>query len=184
MPAEPPKESPDPATAEASRQDIEAILRLEREARSSITPSERIGLAAVRRVGRPGFLVGHVAGMAAWVLANVGMVPGVRPFDPFPFGILTVIVSAEGVLLALFILISQNVLDREAERREHLALQISLLSERETTKSLQMLRAMARRLGVPEVEDAATETLSRETHLETLAGEVSKTMEREDRQGG
>lgn len=175
----PPGDHPVRATAEASRPDIEAILRLEREARRAITPSERIGLAAVRSVGRLEVLVGHVVVMASWVGLNVGLIPGVRPFDPFPFGILTMFVSAEGVLLAIFILISQNVLDREAERREHLALQITLLSERETTKSLQILRSVARRLDIPEVEDPAAEALSRETHLETLAKEVAETMERE-----
>jgi uncharacterized membrane protein len=173
-------DDPARATSEATRGDIEAILRLEKEARRGITRSERIGLAAVRQVGRLGFLIAHVFVMAAWVGINVGLIPGIRPFDPFPFGILTMIVSAEGVLLALFILISQNVFDREADRREHLALQISLLSERETTKSLQILRSLARRLGAAEVdEDARTTTLSSETHLETLAKEVAETLERE-----
>jgi len=174
------EEDPARATTEATRGDIEAILRLEREARSAITRSERIGLWAVRHVGRLGFLVAHVLVMAGWVGINVGLIPGIGAFDPFPFGILTMIVSAEGVLLAIFILISQNVLDREADRREHLALQISLLSERETTKSLQILRSMAQRLGVAEVEeDHRTAALSHETHLETLAKEVAETLERE-----
>ena len=169
------------ATSDATRSDLEAVLRLEREARHAISRSERIGLAAVRFVGRLGFLVAHVVVMVAWVGMNLGLVPGLRPFDPFPFGILTMFVSAEGVLLALFILISQNVFDREAERREHLALQISLLAERETTKSLQILRSLAGRLGVPEVEeDPLAATLSTETHLETLAREVAETLEREE----
>lgn len=181
-PANAAPEPPDPAraTSEATRGDLEAILRLEREARHAITRSERIGLAAVRFVGRLGFLIAHVIVMTLWVVVNLGSVPGIRPFDPFPFGILTMFVSAEGVLLALFILISQNVFDREAERREHLALQISLLAERETTKSLQILRSLAGRLGVSEVEqDLRAATLSEETHLETLAREVSETLERE-----
>jgi uncharacterized membrane protein len=166
--------------AEAARGDIEALLRLEREARRAITPSERIGLTAVRQIGRLGFLVAHVILMAAWVVVNLGVIPGFHPFDPFPFGILTMSVSAEGVLLAIFILISQNVFDREADRREHLALQISLLAERETTKTLQILRTVARRLEIQEVEgDEQTEALSQETHLETLAKEVAETLDRE-----
>lgn len=174
------EQEPGRKAAEAARGDIEALLRLEREARRAITPSQRIGLAAVRQIGRLSFLVAHVFLMAAWVTANLGVVPGFHPFDPFPFGILTMIVSAEGVLLAIFILISQNVFDHEADRREHLALQISLLAERETTKSLQILRSMAHRLEIHEVDqDEQSEALSQDTHLETLAKEVAETLDRE-----
>jgi uncharacterized membrane protein len=50
---------------------------------------------------------------AAWIIFNLGVIPGITPFDPFPFGLLTMIVSLEAIFLSLFVLISQN---RQAAR--------------------------------------------------------------------
>src|SRR3972149_10554239 len=54
------------------------------------------------------FLVVNILGFAGWIMINTGRVPGIEPFDPFPFGLLTMMVSLEAILLAIFILVSQN----------------------------------------------------------------------------
>src|SRR5262249_50689335 len=48
-----------------------------------------------------------------WIVLNVTIIPGLTPFDPFPFGLLTMVVSLEAIFLSLFVLISQN---RQAAR--------------------------------------------------------------------
>jgi uncharacterized membrane protein len=60
--------------------------------------------------GSIAFLVLHAFWFGAWILLNVGIVriPGLSGFDPFPFGLLTMIVSLEAIFLATFVLISQN----------------------------------------------------------------------------
>ena len=63
-----------------------------------------------------------------WIAINIGIISGLTPFDPFPFGLLTLIVSTEGVLLALIILISQNRMIRQADRRSHLVFFTDLLA--------------------------------------------------------
>ncbi|MBN8636925.1 MAG: DUF1003 domain-containing protein [Anaerolineae bacterium] len=50
---------------------------------------------------------------AVWMVLNMHIIPGLEPFDPFPFGLLTMIVSLEAIFLSLFVLISQN---RQAAR--------------------------------------------------------------------
>jgi len=50
---------------------------------------------------------------AAWIVINLGVIPGVQPFDPYPFGFLTMVVSLEAIFLSLFVLITQ---DRQAAR--------------------------------------------------------------------
>ena len=70
----------------------------------------------------------------------MGFIAALPPFDPFPFGILTLIVSTEGVLLAIIILISQNRMIRQADRRAHLDLQINLLAEQEASLILRQVR--------------------------------------------
>jgi uncharacterized membrane protein len=59
------------------------------------------------------FVYFNFAWFAAWIVINLGIIPSVTPFDPFPFGLLTMIVSLEAIFLSLFVLISQN---RQAER--------------------------------------------------------------------
>jgi uncharacterized membrane protein len=168
------------ATSESTQQNIRAIAKLEEETNQSRKASERIGDAFTLVMGSLGFVVAHVIGFVAWFTINLGWIPGLEPFDPFPFGILTLIVSAEGVFLAIFVLLSQNRMSRLSSQRAHLNLQISLLAEQETTKLLQTVQRIADHLGLEEsVQDRVVERLSQETHLETLAEELKKTLPKE-----
>jgi uncharacterized membrane protein len=168
------------ATSESAQKNIRTIARLEQETNQHRSRSERIGDAFTRVMGSLGFVVAHAIGFIVWFSINLGWIPGVEPFDPFPFGILTLIVSAEGVFLAIFVLLSQNRMSRLSSQRAHLNLQISLLAEQETTKLLQNVQRIADHLGIEEsVRDKVVERLSQETHLETLAEELKKTLPKE-----
>jgi uncharacterized membrane protein len=102
-------------------------------------------------------------------LINSGAVSWITPFDPFPFGVLTLIVSTEGVLLAITILISQNRMSRQADRRAHLDLQISLLAEQESTLTLHTLQRMARHFGLePDARDAEAQHFIETTDVNTM----------------
>jgi uncharacterized membrane protein len=68
---------------------------------------------------------------------NSGKIPWARPFDPYPFSLLGVIVAVEAVILSRFILMRQNRMMRRGERRDHLNLQVDLLAEKEITKVIQ-----------------------------------------------
>ena len=59
------------------------------------------------------FVYFSAAWFAIWIILNTHIIPGVEAFDPFPFGLLTMVVSLEAIFLSLFVLISQN---RQAER--------------------------------------------------------------------
>jgi uncharacterized membrane protein len=153
--------------------DVETVARLERQSLERRSPGERLSDAIVSVVGTLWFTAVHLVAVALWVLVNVGAIPGVRPFDPFPFGVLTLVVSAEGVFLALFILVSQNRMMRMAEDRAHLHLQVSALAEHEATKMLQMLEAIHLRLGLGEPDEEAR-ALADETELGDLAEKLSR----------
>jgi uncharacterized membrane protein len=122
----------------------------------------------------------HVFLFAGWASWNALADPALR-FDPYPYGLLTFIVSMEGVLIATFVLIAQNRMSAQSDRRDHLNLQIDLLSEQEMTLVLRILRRISRRLNV-EVERADDEraaTLAEETNvyelMQTLEEELPKT---------
>ena len=90
----------------------------------------------------------HVVWFAAWITLNAGLAPGVAPWDPFPFVLLTGITSIEAIFLTLFILISQNRMSAAADRREELDIQVNLLTEHELTRALRLLDAIATKLGI------------------------------------
>jgi uncharacterized membrane protein len=164
------------ATAESARRNIETVVRLEEAAMRSRSRGERVSDAFTRVMGSMGFAVFHLLLFLVWFGVNLGLTP-LKPFDPFPFGILTLIVSAEGVLLAIFVLISQNRMSRQANERAHLNLQIDLLAEQETTKLLQQVQALLDHFGI-ESGDSGLEAseLSQETHVEALVSEIRKSL--------
>jgi uncharacterized membrane protein len=98
------------------------------------------------------YLVLHVAWFAVWVPWNLGWL-GFAPFDPFPFGLLTMIVSLEAIFLSIFVLMAQKRESAIAELREELALQVNLRIEEESTKTLQLVAGLYTRLGHRVAED-------------------------------
>ena len=92
------------------------------------------------------FLVFHVVWFAAWIVINVGLV-GIKPFDPFPFGLLTLVVSLEAIFLSIFVLMAQSRESTVEELREEVSLQVVLRMEEEVTKTLQLVAGLYSRLG-------------------------------------
>jgi uncharacterized membrane protein len=140
---------PDKAKRNPTQYNIEAIAKLEQDALQRRTAAERISEAIAGFIGSAPFLLLQVLLILAWSGINLNLIPGMKkPFDPFPFGILALIISLESVLLTIFVLISQNRMTRQAERRSHLDLQVSMLAEQELTTMLEMQQKMCRHMGV------------------------------------
>ena len=79
------------------------------------------------------FLFLHCAIFAAWISLNVGALAhtSLGGWDPFPFGLLTMVVSLEAIILSVFVLLSQN---RQASRervRNEIEYQVNLKAEHE-----------------------------------------------------
>src|SRR3954452_13112612 len=139
MPNEPPQ---------SAQQNIETIARLETQFLEERNFAERLGDAVGSFVGTIWFVAIHVAWFTTWILINTGLIPAIPKFDPFPFIFLSMAVSVEGVLLTTFVLMKQNRMAKRADIRDQLNLQVDLLAEKEITKMLQMLRAMADHMGL------------------------------------
>ncbi|MGH7266011.1 MAG: DUF1003 domain-containing protein [Candidatus Rokuibacteriota bacterium] len=152
---------------------VRTIARTEYRALHRRSLVERISDATARWAGCSAALVFHVVFFAAWLAINTRLVPGVPAFDPFPFGLLTTIVSLEAIFLALFILISQNRMSRQAERRGHLDLQINLLAEQESTMALRLLRRLCDHAGMDlEAFDVESRELEKKTNIRALIDEL------------
>jgi uncharacterized membrane protein len=167
-------------SANPAQQNVSTVSRLERDALETRSLAERISDALTKAVGSVTSIALHVLWFSAWILINTGLVPWAPVFDPFPFGVLTLIVSTEGVLLAITILISQNRMIRQADRRAHLDLQISLLAEQETTMVLRTLQRIARQLGLPEdSRDAEATKLIERTDIYAMMRNLEEQLPKE-----
>jgi uncharacterized membrane protein len=167
-------ERPDGERADPSiEHNIQLVAELEEKALATRSVGEKIGDGASRLIGSMPFVIFHLVWFAAWIALNLGAIPGMKPFDEFPFGLLTLVVSLEAIFLSLFLLISQNRMTRQADKRSHLDLQINLLAEAETTKILRMLEAIADKVGVSEEERPAPD-LDQPTDIVQLATRVEK----------
>jgi uncharacterized membrane protein len=145
---------------------------MEQEFLAQRTWADRLGDSIAGFVGTMNFVLCHVVGFVLWAVVNAGIVPGIKPFDPYPYILLTMLVSMEGVLVAVFVLMKQNRMSRRADQRDHLNLQIDLLSEKEITKMLELQRLICRRLGIDVDRDAEVEEFSKSTAVEDLAQEL------------
>jgi uncharacterized membrane protein len=132
----------------AVEENVEAIKRWERAILLARSKAQQVSDWIASTAASGPVLVLHVVWFAAWLTLNAGAIRGIRPFDPFPFPLLTMTVSLEAIFLALFVLASQNRLARQADKRSHLDLQIDLLAEREMTAVLQLLQDIAGHLDV------------------------------------
>lgn len=156
-------------------ENIETIAKLEHRFLADRSLVERLGDGIGSFVGTMMFVLIHLAWFVAWFLVNVRLIPGVPVFDPFPFTLLGVAVSMEGVLLTTFVLMKQNRMSRRADQRNQLNLQVDMLSEQEITKILQMLSAICIRLGLDETaSEPEVQQLSRETAVDLLAHELER----------
>jgi uncharacterized membrane protein len=152
---------------EPAARNIETIAGLEREALHDRSRLDRFTDAVTGAAGSPLFIVGHAVWFAGWIALNVGRE---QPFDPYPFGLLMLVVSLEAIFLSAAVLMTQNRMQRQADKRAHLDLQVNLLAEQELTAILQMLRGICRRLDVnAEARDGRVEQLVEETDIHTLA---------------
>lgn len=168
------------AASRTALRNIQTIAQLESEAARHRSFNDRIGDAIGSFAGTLTFVILHLAVFVLWAVVNARLVPGIPAFDPYPFNLLTMIVSMEGVLISTFVLIKQNRMSQMADRRSHLDLQINLLTEKEVTKLIQMLDRVSAHLGIEaEVADDETRELGEVTAVDTLAHELEERLPEE-----
>jgi len=152
-------------------QNVRAIADLERRAFQQRSRLQRFTERVTDFAGSGPFMLAHALWFIAWLLMNRGG----QGFDPYPFNLLTLIVSLEAIFLTSFVLMTQNSMTRQADRRAHLDLQVNLLAEQELTTILHMLNALCQKFGTcVKVSDARVEQLLKETDIVELAVTLDK----------
>jgi uncharacterized membrane protein len=166
-------ERDNPLLCDVMERNIRTLQRLRQQGRSRRTLQERVSDLITAFSGSMAFVYLHVGWFGVWIALNTGRF-GLKPFDPFPYGLLTMIVSLEAIFLSTFVLLSQNRDAEQSARQADLAVQIALITEHEVTRVLQMLDAIQDRLGIHNDEDSELAQLEQETRPEDVLEEIAR----------
>jgi len=158
----------------ALRRNIDVLRRRRAEEEANAPFQDRIATTITRFTGSLYFVYVHAALYGAWIVANLGLVPAVRPWDP-TFVILAMVASVEAIFLSTFILITQNRMAITADRRAELDLQVSLLAEAEITKLVELVSMIAERMNLSTAEHHELEEMKKRVEPEAVLDAIEKT---------
>lgn len=157
------------------QEQIELIARHEHEFLERRTRAEVVSDAIAGFIGSLPFVGIHMFVFAVWIAWNAW--PGTQHFDPRPFGLLQTLVAMEAILAASFILMRQARTSHRSDERDHLMLQILMLTEKELTALLGMERQIANEMGLTRTANSAeVRDLSQETSIDEVAQTIKENL--------
>jgi uncharacterized membrane protein len=152
------------------REHIATIARHEQEFYAKRSRTEKIGDVVAGFAGSFAFVLIHLFVFVAWMFVNTIGISHVPHFDPVPFAMLDTVVALEAILLASFILMRQSGLAKRADERDHLMLQILLLTEREVSAIVKMNQQIAERVGLGAISaDEEIKEMAKPTPIDNVA---------------
>lgn len=153
---------------------ITALVERRRRELRAATTQDRLADAITAFTGSMRFVYLHVAVFGFWIVANLHWLPGIPAWDD-SFVVLAMVASVEAIFLSTFVLISQNRMTAEADKRADLDLQISLLAEHELTEVARLLTQVAERLDVKPDTKRDLEEAARDIAPERVLDKIEQT---------
>ena len=147
---------------------------LKAEADADRTLTEIVADDITRVFGSFWFAIAHVVWFSLWILLNTETIPGLAAFDPYPFGLMTTIVSLEAIFLSIFVLISQNRAQRIADLREEISLKVTTQSEKEVTETLKIVDRIAKHFKVNIPNERAEKKFERDLDSDELKRQIEE----------
>jgi uncharacterized membrane protein len=155
----------------ALRRNIQALEDRRKQEAATAPTEARVAEAITRFTGSMRFVYVHLALYGAWIAVNLGIVPGIPKFDP-SFVILAMVASVEAIFLSTFVLISQNRMAATADKRADLDLHVSLLTEHELTKLVELVTALAEKAGIKADADPEIKEIRKDVAPEAVLDEI------------
>ncbi len=143
------------------------VRSLKAKANAKRTLAEKVADKTVSGAGSFWFLTLNILLFVGWIVANEGGF-GFLPFDPYPFGFLTMAVSLEAIGLSILVLLAQNRASRIGDLREEVDLQLDVITEKEITKVLEVLVLVAKKQGVDLTKDKVLKEMLSEVDREKI----------------
>jgi uncharacterized membrane protein len=168
------KTSPPDGMSPVLERNIRALVERRHREQAEATAQQKLADAITAFAGSMMFVYLHLVAFGFWIVANLQWIPGVPAWDP-TFVVLGMVASVEAIFLSTFVLISQNRMAAEADKRADLDLQISLLTEHELTKVADVLNDVARRLQIDSKAQADLDEASRSIAPERVLDKIEET---------
>ena len=161
-----------PGMARIVERNIEALLKRNQQEDKARTFEEKIADRITRFTGSMLFVYIHLVLFGIWIFWNVGWI-GLKPFDP-SFVVLAMFASVEAIFLSTFVLISQNRMNAQADKRADLDLQVSLLTEHEVTRLITLVTAIAKKMDIQDAYHPEIDELAKDVHPEKVLDTMEK----------
>ncbi|HEX4096905.1 MAG TPA: DUF1003 domain-containing protein, partial [Caulobacteraceae bacterium] len=150
---------------------IRAITDMHARHQRRATPSQRAFSILAQLMTRPRYLAVLTLFIAGWILANLFAARlGLRAWDPAPFNWLQGIVSAAALYTTAVILIAQRREDELGALREQLTLELAILGEQKSAKTIELIEQLRRDLpSAPDRDDPEASAMSKPADPLTVA---------------
>lgn len=125
------------------------------------------------------FVYLHLVIFGTWIIWNLGWI-GLKPFDK-SFVVLAMFASVEAIFLSTFVLISQNRMNVQADKRAELDLQVSLLSEDEITRLIILVTAMGKKMGIEDAYNSEIDELAKDVLPEKVMDTIENISHRNNK---
>lgn len=158
--------------SEVMERNIKELIKLRQNEETEKNRDEHIADTITGFTGRMAFVYIHLGLFALYILWNAGLT-GLKPADPHFTGLST-IASVEAIFLSTFVLIRQNRMNKLADKRANLDLQVSLLAEHEITRLITLVSAIGHKLKVEEANDPEFDDLRKEVTPEKVLDTIDK----------
>ncbi len=155
----------------------EAIESFKKKIDNKRTVSDKVADWLTASFGTVLFFTANAVFFLVWLVVNTNLIWGLAPFDPFPFGFLTMVVSLEAIFLAIIVLISQNRQTRTAELREEIELYISTYAESEITKLMYLQTLLLKKNGIDISADVEVKKMLESLESDKIEAELEKQLD-------
>ncbi len=129
------------------------------------------------------FLILVLIFIVLWIIINLGLIPGINPFDLYPFVWLVTLVQLFSIVLSIVILISQNQEERISEVRQQMDFEINVRAEQEITKILQMIEEIHTKIGIAKL-DSELEQMKETINISEVKQDVEQNIEEKNNTSG
>ena len=163
-----------PAISESSAHRRDTIRSFKVKANSKRSLADKFADLLTAAFGTVRFLAVNMLFFLGWIVWNTGNINGLEPIDPFPFGLLTTVVSLEAIFLAIIVLISQNREARVAELREEVELYINTYAEDEITKVMYLVTLLLEKNGIDVSKDEDLQSMLQDVDSDVIEKELEK----------
>nr|WP_067055092.1 DUF1003 domain-containing protein [Mucilaginibacter sp. L294] len=138
------------------------------------TATDKLAVFIINLLGSMLFLLCCLITFTVWICWNMNLIPGLEPFDPFPFSTLEMSVSIFAIVLSVSVLINQNRQGRIEKIRQQVEFEVNVRAEHEITKMMALVHDIHQKMGLSTQDDQELEEMKEKTDINEIQQHVDE----------